>query len=214
MIAFLGPLQALALSAHLADADVLAMSSTHRDVASTLNVDSAWKQMLVIHFERAFACLGVLQTGTSRAPWNFVSRLPKGTARKMYAVLRCTSADPFVLEPRTRLMLEINEVREWDRHQQSLTVFRQAKVLADAMVLADCAMQLASKMGHDVLELISLYTMVAGASRTPRLIDFYEVDWGPAADADLGRAVDRRLQQRRQWRHRQRDFLLQDLEWK
>lgn len=214
MIAFFGPSQAIALSVHLTDTDVLAMSSTHRAVATTLNVDHVWRQMLAVHFEQAFACLSSLQAGFTGDSWAFVSRLPKDVARKMYPVLRGTSADPFILEPRARLKLEINEVREWDKHQRSLIVFRQAKLLADALALVACAEQLPGKMGPDVLELLSLHTMVVGANRTPRLVDLSDVTWGTTADADLSRAIDRRLQQRRRWRQRQRDFLLQDLEWK
>lgn len=214
MIAFFGPSQAIALSVHLTDTDVLAMSSTHRAVATTLNMDHVWRQMLAAHFEQAFACLTSLQAGTSEDAWTFVSRLPKDAARKMYPVMRGTSAGPFILEPRARLKLEINEVREWDKHQRSLIVFRQAKLLADALALGDLAQKLPGKMGPDVLELVSLHTMVRGANHTPRLVDLSEVAWGPTADTDLSRAIDRRLQQRRQWRQRQRDFLLQDLEWK
>lgn len=235
MIAFLGPAQAVAVAPFCTERGLAAWAATHRAVHATLTADVVWRQVLADHFRSALHVLGHLPevaqqqepqqarqqqrqqlleaTGApSQAPEALVAKLTRDAPRQVYAALRGTSSQPFALEPRARLLLEIHELREWDKHQQQLIVHRQASLLARALGREQASEQLQTLMMPGLLELVSLQAMMGGGG-APRLLEQSGLKWDPSVDAELRQRMERRLQRRRAWWQRQREYLLQDLEW-
>lgn len=213
MIAFFGPAQAVAISPFCALEDVTAWAPAHRATASALSADAIWRQMLVAHFRPAFAQLAGLQAAPP-PPETLAARLPAEALREVYVSLRKTLASsPFVLEPRSRLQLEIHELLEWDRHKKVFSLHQQAACLAAAVEDAEAVERLRAGMAPAALELVSLQTMMGGGGATRLAQLEEEMRWGESAEAELRQLMDKRLQQRRTWWQRQREHLLQDLEW-
>jgi len=216
MNAFLGPAQALAVVPFCTDGDVVAWLGTQRAVQMALTVDPVWRVMLVVHFRRPLELLGGLSK-PPESPEAVAAAVPQDAPKQVYALLRKTSAQPFVLEPRARLLLEIHEIREWDRHQRQFTLQRQAECLARALGRVEAAEQLCHVMAPEVLELISLQVMM-GSGKASRLQEvrlrkeLSGVRWSPNVNEELRQLMEKRSQRRRMWWQRQHDYLLQDLE--
>merc|ERR1719261_1065684 len=159
-------------------------------------------------------------------PEKLAAKLHGQKVKEAYVSLRkASSTCPFVLEPRARLRLEIHELREWDRHKKHFLEQQQAVRLAEAFSKnaqksdalnqhEDWSLkkeQLRTEMVPSALELVSLQTIMRD-SRPIQLPQLEEVNWGQSAEVDLRNLMDKRLQQRRTWWQRQRDYLLQGLE--
>lgn len=228
MIAFLGPAQAVAIAPFCTDRDLAAWAGTHKAVRAVLMADAVWRQLLAAHFRPALECVSSLaapavgstaaaETGSplvarSEAPEALVARLPQGVPVQVYAEMRKTSSHPFMLEPRARLLLEIHELREWDRHQRQLVVHRQASCVAIALGRDQVVDRLRAAMAPGTLELVSLQAMMGGGG-AERLLELSGLHRAPSMDAELRQLMEKRLQRRRTWWQRQREYLLQDLEW-
>lgn len=213
MIALFGPAQAVTISPFCTLEDVIAWVPAHRTTASALNADAVWRQMLVAHFRPAFGQLTGLQASPP-PPETLAAKLTTDALREVYVSLqKAVSGCPFVLEPRSRLLLEIHELLEWDRHKKAYLLQQQAASLAAAVEDAEAVERLRAGMAPVALELISLQTMMGGGGATRLSQLGEEVRWGESAEADLRQLMDKRLQQRRTWWQRQREYLLQDLEW-
>lgn len=215
MNTFLGPAQALAVVPFCTDGDVAAWAATQRAVQSALTVEQVWRVMLLAHFRPPLELLGGL-SDPPETPEVLASLLPQDSPKQVYASLRKTSAQPFVLEPRARLLLEIHEIREWDRHQRQFTVQRQAECLARALGRDEAAERLCHVMAPEVLELISLQAMMGGGKTRLQEVclreELSKVRWSPNVNWELRQLMEKRSQRRRMWWQRQRDYLLQDLE--
>lgn len=212
MLAFLGPAQAVAISPFCTLEDVTAWSSVHSTTKEVLEADAVWRQLLITHFQSVFNCLGTLKEG-SAAPERLAAQLcHKQELKEVYLALRKTaSACPFVLEPRARLLLEIHELLEWDRHKRRFVEHQQASRLAEAFSDWEAVEKLQVALVPPALELVSLQTMM-GNSRPVRLPQLEKIHWGETAEADLRKLMEKRLQQRRTWWQRQREYLLQGLD--
>lgn len=219
MLTFLGPSQAVALAPHCSSDDIAALAGTHQQVRDVISSDLVWRRMLAAHF--ACVCVrvhAVAQETKSRwssredIPQAITLDLPQGSARKTYLQLKKTSLHPFTLDRRARLVLEIHELREWDKHQSHFFSQRQAERLAAALGLDDVVLQLRQTMVSDALELLSLQALT-GEGRIPQLPDLPDIRWTASSGAELRQLMEKRALQRQLWLQRQREYLLQDLEW-
>lgn len=230
MLAFLGPAQAVAISPFCTLEDLTSWTTADKSTFSAFDADAVWRQMLISHFHSAFTCLRCLEETpneeTTSTPEKLAAKLRGQNVKEVYISLRKASSHcPFVLEPRARLLLEIHELLEWDRHRKRFLEQQQAVRLAEAFSKnaqksgalnqhEDWSVkkeQLRIEMVPAALELVSLQTMM-GDSRPVQLPQLEEVNWGQSAELDLRNLMDKRLQQRRTWWQRQRDYLLQGLE--
>lgn len=213
MIAFLGPVQALAISPFCTLEDVTAWVPADRITLSVFAADAVWRQLLISHFRSAFTCL-VGHQESPPTPERLTAKLPGRELREVYAALQKSSLScPFILEPRARLLLEIHELREWDRHLKQFLLQRQAACLAALFKDLEALERLRIEMAPPALELVSLQNMMGnGGAFGIRLSQLEnEVRWSESADTDLRRLIEKRIQQRRAWWQGQRDYLLQDL---
>mmetsp|Transcript_31586 Transcript_31586/g.71798 ORF Transcript_31586/g.71798 Transcript_31586/m.71798 type:complete len:213 (-) Transcript_31586:164-802(-) len=211
MIAFLGPAQAMSIVPFCTDGDLAAWAGTHPAVQVVVTDDAVWRQMLSVHYRPPLELLGQLAPSPER-PEALVAQLPEDAPRQVYQILRKTSPQPFILEPRSRLLLEIHELREWDKHQRQFTVQRQAECIASSLGRTEAAEDLRRSMAPEALELVSLQVMMGGGG-APRLLELSGVEWTPSVDVQLRLLMEKRSQRRRMWWQRQREYLLQDLEW-
>jgi len=215
MACFLGPAQAVAIAPFCPARDVATWAAAHRALHASLSADFVWRQLLGAHFRPALECLSCISSGSAlaeEAPEAIVAQLPRASPREVYAALQKTSSEPFMLEPRARLMLEIHELREWDKHQRQLIIHRQACHVAGALGRDKAVEQLRAAMAPGTLELVSLQEMMGGGGAA-RLLELSGLQWGPAVDSKLRQLMEKRLQRRRTWWQRQREYLLQDLGW-
>lgn len=211
MIAFLGPAQAVAISPFCTLQDITAWSRVDRNAVEALGADAVWRQLLVSHFPSAFGCLGDLKE-LSPPPERLAAQLPGRALRELYASLcKVASNCPFTLDSKSRLQLEIPELREWDRHRNQFLMLQQAGGLAAAFADMEAADQLRTKMGPPALELISLQTMMGNGQVAVQLAQLEDVRWSQSAETDLRQLMEKRLKLRRSWWQKQREYLLQDL---
>lgn len=212
MLAFLGPAQAVGISPFCTLEDLTAWAPTDSTTLSLLGADAVWRQLLVFHFHTAFSRLGNLQE-RSTTPEKLATQLPaRQQLRRVYVALSKTSSDcPFLLKPRARLLLEIHELREWDCHRKQFVEQQQALRLAEILSDSKAAEQLRTDAAPAALELVSLQHMM-GDNQPVQLPQLEEVHWGQSAEADLRRLMEQRLQQRKKWWQRQREYLLQGLD--
>jgi hypothetical protein len=142
-----------------------------------------------------------------------VSGLADESLKEVFVSLRKALTSPFVLDSRARLLLEIHELLEWDRHLKRFLQHRCAAVLAKAINDSEVLKRVRAEMALPALELVSLQAMM-GDGRAPRLpVLEEEVRWSESAESELRLLMDKRLQQRRTWWQRQREYLLQETEW-
>lgn len=168
--------------------------------------------MLICHWRTTFDCLASVQAVPIPAEV-VVSGLADAELKEVFLSLRKALSSPFVLEPRNRLQLEIHELLEWDRHSKRFLQHRCAAVLAEAINDSEVLERLRAEMALPALELVSLQAMM-GDGRAPRLPQLQEeVRWSESAESELRLLMDKRLQQRRTWWQRQREYLLQETEW-
>jgi len=211
MIAFLGPAQAVNISPFCTLEDITAWSQAHCVTRSVLAADAVWRQLLISHFHAAFTCLGATKESPP-AVERLAADLPEKALRQVYVALRNTlSCCPFVLQPRARLVLEIHELREWDRHRKRFEMTQQALRLASTFADTEAMERLRIQMAPLALELVSLQAMM-GDARAIQLPQIKDVRWGASAEIDLRTLVEKRLQHRKAWWQKQRDYLIQDLE--
>jgi len=186
---------------------------------------------------KSTAAANQVGTGAAEAAEQMVAKLPIGlTALELYGALRCITAAPFVLEPRARLLLEIHELREFDKHQRLFLLKRQAKCMAHALGHSAAEALLQDAMVPEAMELAALQAMLSplttaapvaalapagglGIGTSPispgaqqRLAEA-GVAWNAGVELQLRRLLEQRSKLRRQWWQRQREYLLQDLEW-
>lgn len=214
MIAFLGPAQAVVISPFCTLEDISAWSQAQRVTRSVLDADAVWRQLLISHFNAAFTCLGATKESPP-AVERLAADLPEQALRQVYVAMRNSlSCSPFVLQPRARLVLEIHELREWDRHRKRFEMNQQALRLASTFADNEAMERLRLQMTPLALELVSLQAMMgdARAARSIQLPQIRDVRWGESAETDLRILVERRLQHRKAWWQKQRDYLIQDLE--
>lgn len=210
-----GQAQIVSVVPYCAYKDILVWASTCSQLRTMLEVDSVWRQLISDHFHPALEC--VLETSpehdvTEEAAGRLLNQLSESSSMDLYRKLSRISTKPFVLPPRSRLVLEIHELREWDQHQKAFRLQRQAKVFADALGHEETSALLCRNMSANALELLSLMTML-GDGKAPKVSELPEVKLGPSTDQEIQEILQRRIQQRRQWWQRQREFLLQDLNW-
>mmetsp|Transcript_43619 Transcript_43619/g.102855 ORF Transcript_43619/g.102855 Transcript_43619/m.102855 type:complete len:232 (-) Transcript_43619:123-818(-) len=208
MLRLLGPVEVSAIAPFCSAADVSAWAATDRETKDMVDSDAVWRHILLWHLRPAVECL----TGVSPSlatPECAIARLRDGLARKLYPLLLKISPEPFVLQQRARLMLEIHELAEWDNHQRSFVIQRQAKALAEEAGLGDAIGRLQKMIRVHALKLVSLQAM--GSNRTPKLGKLEEVNWGPAEEQELSKLVADRLKVRLSWWQMQRDSLFQEL---
>eukprot|EP00929_Paragymnodinium_shiwhaense_P003267 TRINITY_DN103710_c0_g1_i1.p1 TRINITY_DN103710_c0_g1~~TRINITY_DN103710_c0_g1_i1.p1 ORF type:complete len:246 (+),score=50.33 TRINITY_DN103710_c0_g1_i1:154-891(+) len=195
---------------------ILAWTATCRHLHEQLSLDSVWRDLLLHHFQPIFALIAqVSQDGDrceTESPTDLLRRFAAGGAKSLYRRLCRITPRPFVLDNRNRLMLEIHELREWDQLQRSFLMKRQARQLADTLELVDVTVKMYEGMQNDALHLFSLMTMLSG-DNVPQLEDLHDVAFGQEAEQQLKDIQQRRIQERRKWWQRQREFLLQDLNW-
>lgn len=210
MIASLGPAQAVAISPFCTLKDITNWAPVHRITFSALEADVVWRTLLVSHFQPVFNCLVGLQESSS-PPEKLAAELPGEALKEAYLKLQKTLSEcPFALMSRDRLLLEIHELREWDRHRKQFLLKQQTARLAAALGDSEAVERLRVEMAPPALELVSLQTMM-GDGRAIRLSQLQEVQWSQSAEKDLRQLMDKRLQQRRTWWQRQREYLLQDM---
>lgn len=211
MVSFLGPAEAVAISPFCSVEDIFSWAQVDSTTLSALSADAVWRQLLVSHFVSAFTHYRDLNEDQSPQLEKLAVQLPEATLRQVYITLQKVSSDsPFVLHPRSRLALEIHELREWDCHLKLFLMQQQAARLAEALGDLQALNLLRVDMAGPALELISLHTMMQ-SGRQIHMSNLDEVRWSQSAEADLRQLMDRRLQKRRIWWQKQREFLLQDL---
>jgi hypothetical protein len=212
MLAFLGPAQAVGISPFCTLEDVTAWAATDSTTLSLLVADAVWRQMLASHFHSAFARLSILQERSTTAEKLAVQLPPPQQLREVYATLQRRSSEcPFVLTSRARLLLEIHELREWDRYRKQFVEQQQALRLAELLADSKAAEQLRRDAAPTALELVSLQNMMSD-NQPGQLPQLEDVQWGRLAEEDLRSLVEQRLQQRKKWWQRQREYLLQGLD--
>jgi len=202
---------AMALAPFLAPEDVRSCAPLSGSSRDAFAKDSLWRQLLVSHFRPALQ--HVRSSDNSEDNEQTLLRQIVG-ARQVYAQLAATSPQPFVLEPRARLVLEINELRDWNKHQQKLLLQRQAEVVARSFQDQEAMQRLHEAMVPETLELIALQALVAGGGKVDlhrANFDLHGMAWSPAVEQDLMQILARRAEGRRAWLRQQRDFLQQDL---
>lgn len=217
MIAFLGLEQALALAPLCSDRDLAAWAGTQRAVRSALMAEPVWRLLVAQRLRPALDRLAEAapEGKAPESPEAVVAQLSSRPLCETYAQVRRTSLHPFILDPRSRLLLEIHELRDWDRYKSLLLIHRQAQRLAIELGRLEEAEAIRAGSRADILELISLQAMMGGGgvATPPRMFDNSGLEWSEQVDADLRLLLEKRLQGRRLWWQRQREYLLQDLEW-
>lgn len=212
MLSFFGPAQAVSIGPFCDVKDLAACAACHRTMSMSLKSDSVWRHMLTCHWRTTFDCLASMQAVPSPVEV-LVSALAGDGLREVFISLRRALSSPFALEPRARLQLEIHELLEWDRHLKRFLQHRCAAVLAEAIHDSEVLDRVRAEMALPALELVSLQAMM-GDGRAPRLPHLEEeVHWSDSAESELRLLMDKRLQQRRTWWQRQREYLLQETEW-
>jgi len=186
--------------------DLAKWSAVNRGVHAAATHDAVWRQMLTAHFASALKHLG------ESSQLDAVLRRCDRQAHQLYVQLHRVSPAPFVLESRQRLLLEIHELREWDQHEKELILRRQEKIIVDLCELDEDAHQLGKRTAEVAMELMSLMALI-GNGAVPDKAACPEIEFAPSADRDLATILSRRIQKRRQWWQKQREFLLQDLNW-
>lgn len=208
MMAFVGPAQVMCISPFCNLADVTAWSAVDSSTLSAVSEDVVWRQLLAFHFEPAFSCLG--PTPAER----FAAELPGQALKQLYMALgKTVSMCPFALPPRSRLLLEIHELKEWDLQKKQFLRCQQAALLAAALKKIEAEDRLRFEMASPALELVSLQSMMGNGQLACNFSQLPEVQWGSSAETDLRQLTRKRIQSRKNWRRQQRDFLLQDLTW-
>eukprot|EP00429_Kryptoperidinium_foliaceum_P095634 CAMPEP_0176248658 /NCGR_PEP_ID=MMETSP0121_2-20121125/33578_1 /TAXON_ID=160619 /ORGANISM="Kryptoperidinium foliaceum, Strain CCMP 1326" /LENGTH=212 /DNA_ID=CAMNT_0017588339 /DNA_START=106 /DNA_END=744 /DNA_ORIENTATION=- len=211
MMTLWGQAQAFATAPWCEARDLAALSSAHRTINTVLSADPIWWHLLVEHFAPVFQLLRSTEEGLDASrmslPTSFV-----GSPREVYLALAATSSEPFVLGGRARLLLEIHELREWDRHHRLLVLRRQAALLARALGREDAAERLAEEAKPSALELLALQAMMAGGGAR-QLAEQAGMEWGEPLELECRKLTEKRLTRRRAFWHKQREYLLQELEW-
>mmetsp|Transcript_103927 Transcript_103927/g.171009 ORF Transcript_103927/g.171009 Transcript_103927/m.171009 type:complete len:223 (-) Transcript_103927:122-790(-) len=212
----LGQAQALAIAPFSTWEGITAFASAHRDLHSLFTSPAVCRRILASNFRPAAECLGAVAQEVSPQEYPTLEalwlRVPDKRVKQAYHQLRRVDAKPFTLDHRSRLLLEIYELQDWDKHQSRFTVQRQAKRLADIIEHSQASARLREVMAPSALELVSLKNMMNDGVSATQLLEQTEVEC-PSPLQELRRLKEKRLQQRRKYWQRQREYLLQDLEW-
>lgn len=174
----LGITPAQALAPFCGCRDLLAWAAAHRASHGALANEGVWRELLTTHFAQGLRALAAAIQPADDAAWkldiekehimrskirSLLVRIPRGSARQVYAQVSKVNARPFILEPRARLHLEIMEVRDWDRQQKRWLLLKQAKTLAGLVELQDDAkVRLTGMMTPALLDLLALQTVATG----------------------------------------------------
>mmetsp|Transcript_13984 Transcript_13984/g.26111 ORF Transcript_13984/g.26111 Transcript_13984/m.26111 type:complete len:242 (-) Transcript_13984:114-839(-) len=231
----LGTVPSLALAPLLVANEGSALSAVCKSCKLAFDKECLWVELIVEHFAPALRCyrdavLDCLQDDTQvgqpgqpgiellagdRLELDELAHLCEGGARQAYRSLKFTNCEPFVLQPRARLILEIHELRDWNRHQRRLLNLRQAESISKSLADHLAGQRLQQAILPETLELIALQAVVAGGGKiarpSPKLQE--GMAWSPDMEQALVQILERRAQQRRNWFRKQREFLLQDLRW-
>lgn len=209
LLSAFGPAEALSIASWCGHHDMLDLANACTQTREIIMTDDIWRQMLLQHFQPSLQLAFELnKSGMLDA----VNKLPSGEAVKLYAKLSKVTAKPFVLQPRARLVLEIHELKEWDQRQKEFLLQRQAKLLTGALHRTEESATIGRQMSANVLELISLLALM-GNGTVPPLGQLPELQLGPSVNKDVQDSLKTRMQKRRQWWQKQREYLLQDLNW-
>lgn len=215
------------LAPFLAYEDIRRCAFSSSTARHAMSQDSLWKDLLVFHFKAALKqfeqFLEPLEACVSPGRHAYQEHgrllgilvpLPAGVARQVYANLLATTSQPFVLQPRARLVLEIHELKDWNQYQRRLQLHRQAEGFAAALHDQQAVHRIWKAMLPDTLELIALQALVTGGQKTGNIkIDVPWMTWSDDKMQTVMRILGRRGDQRRTWLRKQRDYLLQDLSW-
>lgn len=207
-----GPAQALTTAPMCSYEDVEAWSRTCTQMRELLSLDAVWRRMLCDHFRPALARVAESDGSEESTDDMLVNGLSAGMAQPLYGKLCKATVKPFHLERRARLVLEIHELREWDQRQKEFLAQRQGRHVALALRRPDVAAAIQKSMSTNVLELISLMALM-GNGTVPELALLPEMQFSATANQDIQAILAGRMQKRRQWWQKQREFLLQDLNW-
>lgn len=144
--------------------------------------------------------------------FEFLRELPSGGAKQAYVKVASTTCDPFVLQPRARLVLEIHELSDWNRYQKRLLLLRQTERVAVALANHAVAERLQEALVSTSLELLALEAVASGEGNLFRPPSLQEgIAWNAEMELSLVKILEKRGEQRRKWFRKQREFLLQDL---
>lgn len=217
MLDGVGQAQVLAIAPFATWEDIIAWASTHRDLHPLLTNPAVVRRVLASNFCPVADCLGaVIKEVVPTESWPVREaiwlRVPDKCLKQAYHQLRRVDAKPFTLDHRSRLLLEIYELQDWDKFQSRFVLQRQAKRLADIIEHDQASTRLREVMATSALELVSLKNMMNDGVSATQLLEQTEVEC-PSPLEKLRRLKEKRLQQRRQYWQRQREYLLQDLEW-
>ncbi|OLP82743.1 actin [Symbiodinium microadriaticum] len=231
MTFLLGTAPSLALAPFLDAAEGSVLSMACKSCRAAFDKECLWADLIVKHFEPALQhyCHAASDLDVSQAVGpcqqhdvtsrpgvvGLLEQLREGGARQAYLTLASTNCEPFVLQPRARLILEIHELHDWNRHQRRLLHLRQAESISASLCDHAAGQRLREAIVSESLELIALQAVVAGGGKLARPSTKLQqgVDWNPDMEQSLVKILERRAQQRRNWFRKQREFLLQDLRW-
>lgn len=228
------PSTSLAILPFLAHADSCAFCSTSKGCSTALSEDRVWEEMLVHQFGSVIqfyadllASLASLPSNSAYQPiaietmchslereklFKFLRKLPSGGARQAYVKVALTTCDPFVLQPRARLVLEIHELSDWNRYQKRLLLLRQTERVAVAFANHAVVNRLQEAIVSTSLELLALEAVASGEGNLFRPASLQEgIAWNAEMELSLVKILEKRGEQRRNWFRKQREFLLQDL---
>ncbi|CAE7805624.1 unnamed protein product [Symbiodinium sp. CCMP2456] len=231
MTFLLGTAPSLALAPFLDAAEGSVLSMACKSCRAPFDKECLWADLIVKHFEPALQhyCHAASDLEVSQAVGpcqqhdvtsrpgvvGLLEQLREGGARQAYLTLASTNCEPFVLQPRARLILEIHELHDWNRHQRRLLHLRQAESISASLCDHAAGQRLREAIVSESLELIALQAVVAGGGKLARPSTKLQqgVEWNPDMEQSLVKILERRAQQRRNWFRKQREFLLQDLRW-
>ncbi|CAJ1350595.1 unnamed protein product [Effrenium voratum] len=165
---------ALSVVPLLAPGDCCALAAASKPCKSIFDEDRIWAELLVDHFsaglllyrDAALASSTPQVQASGRDGREELLALCEGGARQAYKQLVAVDCEPFVLQPRARLILEIHELRDWNRHSRTLLSMRQAERISTVLANHDAATRLRDAMLPETLELIALQAVAAGGRGT------------------------------------------------
>ncbi|CAJ1392002.1 unnamed protein product [Effrenium voratum] len=210
---------ALSVVPLLAPGDCCALAAASKPCKSIFDEDRIWAELLVDHFsaglllyrDAALASSTPQVQASGRDGREELLALCEGGARQAYKQLVAVDCEPFVLQPRARLILEIHELRDWNRHSRTLLSMRQAERISTVLANHDAATRLRDAMLPETLELIALQAVAAGGDLSLPAKKLQEgMAWGEGVEESLLQILERRAKQRRNWFRKQREFLMQE----
>lgn len=192
--------------------DLTSWAMTCKQMQTVVVCAPLWRQLLCEHYR-------VLLEGFDEASAEgAVSTLDAEVSQRLYCRLHKSNSGPYgktrssesALSNRARLALEIHELRDWDLLLKELLFQRRRRFVAESLGRTVDVQSAQDKVTSTVLQLhvLLLLAQVPPPARPP------DVAFGPNAEAELQGMMANRQERRRRWWQQQRDFLIQDLEWR